>query len=256
MTVQNIGDAVETFIRSTQQYRPSSRSHENSNNVTLQLKEVVKEQQTESKASKRREIIRIRAEVDKCILNAFLIICFIISGDFLYSFLFFVTFDLSFPLRVPFNIVCRSVFTGHELLQFVFVWDTFYLSFSSECSLARQRILAIDFSLSAHLIYHAFLFWLAKLLWRYRLLNLFIFPCKFGTSNPGCFQDFFFTTKICKFTICLDVGLLLLILRGVICVSQSHLCLLGCLFPSQIREFSSNKFFAPFSLYSSGTPMI
>ena len=55
----------QSYEGSTQQYRPTSRNKKSPiHNLTLHLKELEKEQQTKPKAYRRREKIKIRAEIN------------------------------------------------------------------------------------------------------------------------------------------------------------------------------------------------
>ena len=61
MTYQNLWDAAKEVLRGKlQQYRPNSGNKKISNNLTLHLKELEKEEQTKIKVNKRKEIIKIR----------------------------------------------------------------------------------------------------------------------------------------------------------------------------------------------------
>ena len=70
MTNQNLRDAAKAVLRgSLQQYNPTSRNKENiEQNLTLHLKQPEKEEQQQKKKPKigrRKEIIKIRAEISE-----------------------------------------------------------------------------------------------------------------------------------------------------------------------------------------------
>ena len=68
MTIQNVWDAARAVLRgkfiAIQSYlKKQEKSH--INNLTLHLKELEKEEQTKPKVSRRKEIIKIRAEINE-----------------------------------------------------------------------------------------------------------------------------------------------------------------------------------------------
>ena len=67
-TIQNLWDAVKAVLRgkfiAIQAYFKKQEKSQ-INNLTLHLKELEKEEQTKSKVSRRREIIKIRAEINE-----------------------------------------------------------------------------------------------------------------------------------------------------------------------------------------------
>ena len=68
MTIQNLWDAANAVLRgkfiAIQTYHKKQETSQ-VNNLTLHLKELEKEEQTKPKVSRRKEIIKIRAEINK-----------------------------------------------------------------------------------------------------------------------------------------------------------------------------------------------
>ena len=68
MTTQNLWDAGKAVLRgkfiAIQAYRKKQQTSQ-INNLTLHLKELEKEEQTKPKVSRRKEIIKIRAEINR-----------------------------------------------------------------------------------------------------------------------------------------------------------------------------------------------
>ena len=67
-TAQNLWDATKAVLRGKlQQYRPYSKKEEKSqiDNLTQHLNELEKEEQTKPKVSRRKEIIKIKKEINK-----------------------------------------------------------------------------------------------------------------------------------------------------------------------------------------------
>ena len=68
MTIQNLWDAAKAVLRgkfiAIQVYLKKQEKSQ-VNNLTLHLKELEKEEQTEPKVSRRKEIIKIRAEINE-----------------------------------------------------------------------------------------------------------------------------------------------------------------------------------------------
>ena len=68
MTIQNLWDAAKAVLRgkfiAIQAYL-SKQEKSQINNLTLHLKELEKEEQTKPKVSRRKEIIKIRAEINE-----------------------------------------------------------------------------------------------------------------------------------------------------------------------------------------------
>ena len=116
--------------------------------------------------------------------------------------------------RIPFNISCRVCFMVTKSFSFclgnslspLLVW---------KITLLDGVFLATDFW-----VHHAALFWLVKFLRRDLQLAGWVLPCKLGTSFVllllRILLSLYFASLI---TLCLGVGLLLLILMGVLCAS-------------------------------------
>ena len=68
MTIQNLWDAAKAVLRgkfiAIQSYLKKQEKSQ-INNLTLQLKQLEKEDQTEPKVSRRKEIIKIRSEINE-----------------------------------------------------------------------------------------------------------------------------------------------------------------------------------------------
>ena len=66
--IQNLWDAAKAVLRgkfiAIQSYLKKQEKYQ-INNITLHLKELEKEEQTKSKVSRRKEIIKIRAEINE-----------------------------------------------------------------------------------------------------------------------------------------------------------------------------------------------
>ena len=85
-------------------------------------------------------------------------------------------------------------------------------------ALLGREFLAAYVSDSAHWIYPATPFWLAKFLWIGLLQTWSVFPYRLGTFFPCCFHDSFLVWVFVSLTmICLVDGQFLLNLMGVLC---------------------------------------
>ena len=65
-TIRNLWDAVKAVLRGKfKQYNLTSKTRKISNNLTLYLKQLENEEQTKPKVSRRKEIKKIRAEINE-----------------------------------------------------------------------------------------------------------------------------------------------------------------------------------------------
>ena len=69
--VQNIMDAAKAVLRGKCITKQSylKKKEKSQNNLTLHLKQLEKEEQTKSKVSRRKDIIKIRAEINQAEMN-------------------------------------------------------------------------------------------------------------------------------------------------------------------------------------------
>ena len=69
--IQNIMDAAKAVLRGKCITKQSylKKKEKSQNNLTLHLKQLEKEEQTKSKVSRRKDIIKIRAEINQAEMN-------------------------------------------------------------------------------------------------------------------------------------------------------------------------------------------